>query len=302
MRVFISILCVLMLAACGSEMQVSATLNATKDVKAGDLVFLSNETVGEVVDVDQQGDKTLLSIELNNAGESSIKQNAAIVMNRLKANAPLEIYNKNNEQELIQDDAQLTGLSSMFQLGAWMVGDSLDAGSDSLVGYVDAFQRYLDDGQFQQDKKTLQDGAEQLGKEVQGMADALTDEVKKTTQDLVLLEEKAAKAVEQFGGELAPVIGELTKNSQAIIDELEKFTSNIEAQNPEAKELGSTILSSLLKTLEKVNENINPQSTPDSEIDLTPGISADPAVQEKSEQVSPVPESRNLNIFKETEK
>ncbi len=260
MRAFISILFAFMLAACGSEMQVSATLNSTKDVKEGDSIFLADEVVGEVVNVEQQGDKTVLKIDLNNKGESSVRQNAAIVVNRLKNNAPIEIYNKQNEEVLIQKGGELTGLNSMFQLGAWMVGDSLSAGSDSLTGYVDAFQRYLNGDQFQQDKQVLEDSAKQLGKDVQGVANALTEEVKKVTKDLGLTEEKAAEAVEQFGEELAPVLSELSKSSEAIVAELEKFTKSIDEQNPEAKELGSTILASLLKTLEKVNESIDPNT------------------------------------------
>lgn len=264
MRAFIYILFAFMLAACGSEMQVSATLNSTKDVKEGDSIFLAGEVVGEVVNVEQQGDKTLLKIELNNKGESSIRQNAAIVVNRLKNDAPIEIYNKQNEEVLIQKGGELTGLNSMFQLGAWMVGDSLSASSDSLTGYVDAFQRYLNGDQFQQDKRVLEDSAKQLGKDVQGVANALTEEVKKVTKDLGLTEEKAAEAVEQFGEELAPVLSELSKSSEAIVAELEKFTKSIDEQNPEAKELGSTILASLLKTLEKVNESIDPNTNSQS--------------------------------------
>ena len=99
----------------------------------------------------------------------------------MKNNAPIEIYNKLNEEVLIEKDAQLTGLNSMFQLGAWMVGDSLSAGSDSLTGYVDAFQRYLNGDQFQQDKQFIENGAKQLSQEVQGVADALTIEMKKVT-------------------------------------------------------------------------------------------------------------------------
>ncbi len=258
MRVFLVILSMSLLAACGSDMQVTATLNATQDVQSGDAVFLAQEVVGEVVDVEQQGAKTLLKIELNNAGESSVMQNAAIVVNRLKANAPIEIYNKHKEETLIQNGGELTGLNSMFQLGAWMVGDSLSAGNESLSSYVDAFQRYLQGDQFQQDKRALQDSVKQLGQEAQGMAEALTEEVKKATNDLSLLEEQAAQTVEQVGDELVPVIDELSKSSQAISDELTKFTQNIESQTSEGKELGATILSSLLETLEKVNNSIEP--------------------------------------------
>lgn len=281
MRALLLILMTFFLAACGSEMQVTTTLNETKDIKSGDDVFLSDTLVAEVVEVEQVNGKTKLTIELNNHGESSIKQNAAVVVNRLKTNTPLEIYNKQGEGDLVEDGAELTGLNSMFQLGAWMVGDSLNAGSDSLSGYVDAFQRYLNGDQFQQDKQTMQNAAQQLGKEVQGAAEAFTGEVKKAAEDIGITEEKAAQAIEQLGTELAPVIGELSKSSKAVVEELEKFTKNIEEQNPEGKELGSTILSSLLKTLEQVNQNLEP-------------IEPESAENVKSEDSS----NLNLNEFK----
>jgi len=93
---------------------------------------------------------------------------------------------------------------------------------------------------------------------VQGMTATLEQELERLTKELGLTEEKAAAVIEQFGGELAPVIGELSKSSQAVVQELEKFTENIQFQNEEGKELGSTILSSLLKTLETVNESLEP--------------------------------------------
>lgn len=258
MRVLLFILMTFFLTACGSETQVTAKLNATKDIKSGDDVFLSGISVAEVVKVEQVNGNTLLTLELNDSGESSIKQNAAVVVNRLKANTPLEIYNKQGEADLVEDGDELKGLNSMFQLGAWVVGDSLNAGSESLSSYVNAFQRYLDGDQFQQDKQVMKSAAQQLGKEVQGATQVLTEEFKKTIKDIGITEEKAAQAIEQFGTELAPVIGELSQSREVVVNELEKFTKNLQEQNPEAKELGKTILSSLLKTLEQVNDNLEP--------------------------------------------
>ena len=255
-RAIIFLLSTVFLAACGSEMQVTTTLNATKDIQSGDLVYLSGAAVAEVVEVDQHAGKTKLTLELNEDGESSIKHSAAIVVNRLRANAPLEIYNKQGATASIKDGAELQGLNSMFQLGAWMVGDSLSSGTENLSGYVDAFQRYLDGDEFQQDKQAVQDVAKQLSQEVQGAAQIITEEAKKVTKDLGITEQKAAQAIEQLGTELAPLLNDFSKNGQAVVEELEKFSENLAEQNPEAKELGSTILLSLLKTLEKVNDNL----------------------------------------------
>ena len=85
MRAFIILLITTFLVACSSEMQVTTTLNSTKDIQSGDSVYLSGIPVAEVIDVDQQAGKTKLTLELTNQGESSIKKNAAIVVNRLKA-------------------------------------------------------------------------------------------------------------------------------------------------------------------------------------------------------------------------
>ena len=248
----------LLLAACGSELQTTAVFNTTNDIEKGDPVYLENQMVGEVARVKQESVTTEIVIEMNELGQQQVKQDAAIVMNRLKTNSPLEIYNKKSATADIAHESQLTALNSMLELGTWMVGDTIAIGGNSLSGYVDAFQRYLDGDKFQQDKQVLQDAAKQIGSEVQGMTATLEQELEKLTKELGLTEEKAAAVIEQFGGELAPVIGELSKSSQAVVQELEKFTENIQFQNEEGKELGSTILSSLLKTLETVNESLEP--------------------------------------------
>lgn len=278
MRALTLVLASIFLAACGSDMQVTTTLNSTKDIRSGDDVFLSGAVVAEVVEVEQVDSKTVLTLELNNNGESSIKQNAAVVVNRLKANTPLEIYNQKDQSELIQAGDELQGLNSMFQLGAWMVGDSLNAGSDSLSNYVDAFQRYLNGDEFKKDKQAMTDAAQQLGQEVRGAAKTFENKVKNTVTELGVTEQKAAEVVEQLGTELAPVLGELSKSSQAVVKELDELAKNLKSQSSETKELGSTLLSSLLKTLERVNDDLGQTKDVDPVKPVGPGSapSSDP--------------------------
>jgi len=252
----IAILGLAILAACGSDTQIKTTFNATQDIQEGESVYLSDQVVGEVVDVDQSADKTIVTLELTEEGATKVRQKGAVVVNRLKQNKPLEIYNLKESQPTVENGDELKGLDSMFQLGAWMVGENLDLGSNTLLGYVNAFQEYLSGDKWQQDKQVIEEGVKQLGKEAESMAGALTQELSEATGDLGQVEQEAAKVVDQLGVELAPVMGELAKSGKVLVDQLGEFTRNIEQQDAEGKELGTTIMESLAKTLQTVNESM----------------------------------------------
>ena len=200
--------------------------------------------------------KLFLTIELDDAAAANVKQNAAVVVNRLKADSPVEIYNQKASAEAVQNGQELKGLDSMFQLGAWMVGDSLDIGADSLTSYVDAFQKYLKGDGWQQDKKVIADQAQQVAKIAEETVKQATEEAGKLTTELAKVEGEVAAAVEQMGDDLAPVFGELAKSGQSIIQELEKFTQNLEQKDSEEKAVGTDFIQSLEKALETLNKSI----------------------------------------------
>ena len=266
---------VLILTACGSETVVKTALNNTRDVKEGADVFLEQEVVGEVTDVTHSDGQTILTIELDDAAAANVKQNAAVVVNRLKANSPVEIYNQKASAEAVQNGQELKGLDSMFQLGAWMVGDSLDIGADSLTSYVDAFQKYLKGDGWQQDKKAITDQAQQAAEVAEVVVKQATEEVGKLTTELGKVEGEVAAAVEQMGSDLAPVFGELAKSGQSIIQELEKFTQNLEQKDGEEKAVGTDFIQSLEKALETLNKSIEegvaePNQSNEPELNETP--------------------------------
>lgn len=274
MRVILVLLSVLVLSACGANgIKVEASFNSTQDVKEGDAVYFSQNIIGEVLDVEQLSNKTQITIELNEEGAKAVKSEAAVVINRLKPELPIEIYNRRNSSESVQEGQNLQGLDSMFQLGAWKLGEAFSLGNDSLSGYVDSFQRYLQSDKFQQDKQNLEAGVKQLGKEAEGMADALGKELNTVVKDLTSVEGDAAKAIEQVGAELAPIAGEMARSGKAIIQELDKFSQNMESQSADGKEMGETVLSSLLKALETVNKSIEESVQEDNSIDTSSPVS-----------------------------
>lgn len=288
---------VLLLTACSNDVTVTTTLNSTRDVEEGASVYLDEKVVGEVVDVDRAEGQTILKIELDEESRVAIKQNAAVVINRLKANAPIEIYNQKTEANSIQDGQELKGLDSMFQLGAWMVGDSLDMGADALTGYVSAFQKYLQGDNWQQDKAQITEQAQQVATAAEAVVKQAGEEVMKVTEDLKQVEGEVAAAVEQIGGDLAPVFGELAKSGQTIMQELEKLSSNLERQGDAEQAVGTQFMQSLEQALEALNDSME-HTLSESGIELESGLEAEQ--ESKLEQQLELPSNPQLDPLGDT--
>lgn len=247
---------ILLVGACGEKVTVNSDFSRTTDIEKGREVFFNNEVIGEVTKVDTHENKTRVTIELDSKGAEKIDASAAVVINRLKQDVPLEIYNRNTSTGKVEDGQQLKGLNSMFELGAWMVGDAINIGSGTLSGYVEAFQSYLNSEQFDQDKQQVQQQVQQASVAAQEAIKTVNEEVNKAVAELSNSEGQAAQAVEQLGKELAPVVAELGKSGAEIMQELEKLSQNLEQQGENAQGAGTDVLQSLLVMLEKLNQGI----------------------------------------------
>lgn len=289
-----------LLVACGADTKVKTSFQSTKDVSKGEAVYLDNQVVGEVVDVSQSGGKTHLEIELDGNGVNAVMSDAAIVVNRLKADAPLEIHNRQGNSEKVVNGQELQGLNSMFQLGAWMVGDSVDLGAEAIGDYVSAFQKYLKGDAWQKDKELLADQAKQVAKAAEVAVAQTGQELSKVVEELKKAEEPMAQAVEQIGTELAPMIGQLSTSGQSIMRELEKLTENLEKQtNQGDKELGSRFIESLNKTLETINDSMEDALPSQPSAQIQPGSKIQPNIPSKPETAAPAPiikESTNKQL------
>ncbi|MFT5572425.1 MAG: ABC-type transporter Mla subunit MlaD [Cryomorphaceae bacterium] len=257
-KLLIIVMLAILLNACSDGgMEVSSTFSNTKDIKPGALVYFNEQVVGEVIDVAPVGSGSRVAITLNAQVLNDLSSSSALVVNRLKEGAPLEIYNRDTQNsEPLSAGQELRGLDSMVQLSAWMVGNAIQLGAGSVSAYVQAFQEYLKSDQFQQEKDNFQI-------EVNGAAITAADAIQAVEQDLnkamdqlLASEDEVVAAVEELANELSPVVEELSKSSAKLADELERFAVGLEATSETGQQSGQKLLDSLIVMLEKLNDSI----------------------------------------------
>jgi len=161
------------------------------------------------------------------------------------------------KENAIQQDQEIEGLDSMFQLGAWMIGDAIQTGTGSLSKYVGAFQEYLGSEEFEDSKAQVAEQINHATKSAKEAAVMVEKEVTGAISELSINEEEMAKVIEQLGDELSPVVKEAARNSTELVAQLEKFIVNIE-ENADINEqqTGEQFLQSLVDTFEKLNQSI----------------------------------------------
>ena len=249
-----------LLVACsgGDDLTVTATFSNTRDIEEGSAVFFDGKEIGEVSEVGLTDSGSIVELNLDASASKKLSNRSALVVNRLKKGAPLELYSqKVNKENAIQQDQEIEGLDSMFQLGAWMIGDAIQTGTGSLSKYVGAFQEYLGSEEFEDSKAQV---AEQINHATISAKEAVVMVEKEVTgaiSELSINEEEMAKVIEQLGDELSPVVKEAARNSTELVAQLEKFIVNIE-ENADINEqqTGEQFLQSLVDTFEKLNQSI----------------------------------------------
>ena len=272
-------LLVLLSACSDSGFNVTTSFENTQDIEEGTVVYFQDQVVGTVSDVTKTQIGSAVQMTIDPQAAEKISSNAAVVVNRLKEGAPLEIYNSEGaNKEFLVAGQELKGLDSMFQLGAWMVGDAIKIGTGSVSQYVDAFQEYLQGDKFQTDKAQVQEkineatqaASETIKAVEQDMSEAveeMTKDMTEAVEEMAEAEEEMAEVVEQLGDELAPmvellndelspVVKELTKSGSLLMEQLEQFTKGLESTQQSEQQAGKHFMDSLLATLEKLNQSL----------------------------------------------
>lgn len=246
------------LSACSdSGVEVQSTFANTKDIKQGAAVYFNEEVIGEVSDVVSLANGSRVAITLNGTQLDKLSSNSAIVVNRLKEGAPLEFYNRNadNDKPIVAGQ-EIRGLDSMFQLGAWMVGDAIQLGVGSISSYVDAFQEYLKSDEFQTDKENMQVSINGASVSAAEAVETVGRDLNRAIQELVESEDEIVAAVEQLGDELSPVVEEMSRSGSKLAVELDRFAEGLESSNQTEQQSGQRLLDSLIAMLEKLNDSM----------------------------------------------
>ena len=243
------------LSACGdSGLEIMTEFRDVQGLREGTKVYFEERNVGEVIDIDPRDSGSLITMIIDPQAAAMIDSQAAIVVNRIKPGAPLEIYSSAAAETFgLKQGQHLKGLNSMIELVAWSVGDAIQFGSGELSGYVDSFQEYLQGEKFQQDRARVEAG-------VKEMAAVASETIKSVEQDLAtalsevsVSEEELAKAIQELGDELSPIAEEMAKDGTDLMAELEKFSQGVESLTAQEQESGRKLIESIIATIEKLN-------------------------------------------------
>ena len=151
----------------------------------------------------------------------------------------------------------------MIELMAWSVGDAIEVGSKELVSYVDMFQGYLNSPQFQHDKNEVKQQFNRSADELINSLKIIEQEIHSSLDDVEVNEEKIAKALEQLGEELTPLVEEFADSGDQIAIELEQFFARLEQRMSDhgrsKAKLSSETLESLIQSLEQLNQRLKEQ-------------------------------------------
>lgn len=246
-----------LIACSGNGIHVTAEFSNTQDIKEGAKVYFDGKKIGKVSDVVKRENGSIIELELDAKATKLVDAKSAIVVNRIKSGGPLELYSRSTSSgEKLQDGQQIQGLDSMFQLGAWMVGDVIQIGTDSVSKYVGAFQKYLNSEEFEDNKALVQQQISGLTKSASEVVKDVEKEVSNALNDFSINEEKMAKTIEQLGDELSPMVNDAARSSAELMKQFEQFVINVEENVDLNEQTGEKILQSLADTFEKLNKSI----------------------------------------------
>ena len=251
------LICALLTACSSDEIKVSAQFANTNDIEEGTPVYFNQAKIGEVTDVEVEKHGSTVAMRLEKQAAAEVYAQSAVVVNRLKEGAPLEIVNRETGNgEPLLDGQEIEGLDSMVQLGAWVLGDAIQVGVGAISNYVDAFQNYLQSEEFQNDKDQFEVEINGAAVSAEQAMQTLGQELNKAMKEFAASEDEMVAAVDSLGDELAPLAESLAENGVRLAEEMDGFAKSLENRSVEEREAGQRVLESLITMLEKINDGL----------------------------------------------
>jgi paraquat-inducible protein B len=255
-KALITLILIASLSACGSSgIEVTTEFRNAQGVKEGAKVYFDERRVGQVINVSEQSSGSIVTMMIEQQAAEIIDSGAAVVVNRIKPGAPLEIYASAAAKQFgLQDGQRLKGLNSMIELVAWSLGDAFQAGTGELTGYVDSFQEYLEGEKFEQDRAQVEASVKEMAEIATGTMKMVEQDLAEAMSEMSVSEQELAIAIQQLGDELSPVAEEMAKSGTALMFELEKFAQGLASATEEEQASGQRLIESIIATIEKLNE------------------------------------------------
>jgi len=186
LRSILLLLAALSISACDlNGFNVTTSFSKTKKVEEGTLVYFDHKEIGKVSDVELLDDRVNLILSLDKTEAITIGSGAAVFLDYQKGVQVLEFYDRTNaENSKLEDGQTVVGIDSIFQLGAWIVGGSIQQGSSKVTEFIESFDGYLQSDEFDTDKEIIRDQVDSATEAAKNAAQNIEGELQKIVKEL----------------------------------------------------------------------------------------------------------------------
>ena len=249
------------LSACGDgRVEVASHFDSDNGVEPGRVVYFEDQEIGTVTAAEKTVNGVDVLLALQAEALEQISSKAALVVNSTKQGQPLEIINPSNlDAPALQAGQQLEGLDSMFEMGAWMVGDALDVSADTLNNIVESFSDYLQSDRFQDDATAVK---LQIAEAAAAASDAAGDieiDVDTALSNLKESEQQITAAVSKLGEQVSPMIKQLSESGKELLLQLEEMANSMDEQAKQEPAFGQELAQKLRDTFSRLSAELDTQ-------------------------------------------
>ncbi len=233
--IFIVVSCIF-LSACSRDVEVSVDFTQAQQVKSGDPVKFNGQIIGEVADVEDRDQGTMIELELDPEKIAGLNTTgAAMVVDQPERY--VELYS-NNIGEPIQSGAKLAGLNDPVELATWTAGNALGSLQGMATAAASAFNQFLNENNWDDVAKQLNDTLSNLG-------------------------EDSAGALNQLGGELEEFIKNMQEQSSESLKQADELSQQLNEELQKFQQQGADDIARALKNmLDAFNSALDPNAVP----------------------------------------
>ncbi len=261
------------LTGCGNDgFKVTTQFDSANGIEVGEPLIYEGQQVGEVISVEEGPNGVDVELSIQDDQVSLFHAKSVVVVNTVDQGTPVELYNRTTLDPIpLVEGQELQGLNSMFELGAWLVGDAIQVGSGTLSDLFESFTGYLEGEQFQADKEQVRAQLSAAAMAASEAVSSVETDISQALSELKVSEGEISSAIEQMGEELSPVVRELSESGSQLIQQLEQFAQNMESDSQSDSQFGEELLQSLQGVFEQLNSELQtaqPETTPEASAEV----------------------------------
>lgn len=215
MKPFVTVVLILLLAACGRDMSLSATFMTPAGLEAGSDVYLGEAKIGEVSRLTPAGGAVQADISVDPDLTGVLYKGSAALLAGRDGRTVIELYNYRPGTEPLKDGDDLQGLNNALEFTAWQAGEALATGRRTMDEMSQSVTDYFESEEWRRQKESMNRQMETLNEELGRAYERANEAYREFVEDL----ESDSKAARQRARES---YAELARQLREQIERLEK--------------------------------------------------------------------------------